>query len=116
MTKVERLKLVRKLLLVVFLATGFGLITSTEVTPTASANALCCFCEAQLQDCITQCNTGYNPTWGCTSNCYTCCRNQTYFISHCFTTCVTTAGGGCDSDEQCPNGSRCEGTCSSTCD
>lgn len=111
MTKAEGLKLVRKLLLLVFLATGFGVITSTDVTPTASANVVCCYCTELYGYCVSYCNAG-QPAYGCSSNCEYCCRYQAIYIPHCYANCIPSSGWSCGNNEDCPVGSDCiGGTC-----
>jgi len=106
MTKAQGLKVARKLLLLAFLSAGFGVITSTDVTPVVRAQALCCYCDYLYNNCVSICSTG-QPAYGCSSDCANCCRNQATYIPHCYATCTTQTGQSCLTNEDCPTGGEC---------
>jgi hypothetical protein len=105
MTKAESLSLARRLVVLTLLISCFWVITATDVTPKTSAQAMCCYCEYLLENCLDVCNHG-GTAYGCNSDCENCCRWEATYIPHCFATC----GSGfqsCQSNEDCLTGGEC---------
>lgn len=109
MTNEARFSLFRKLISLLVLVICLGVFISTNVTPKASANVLCCYCQEEYDICVPACMTGQPNGYGCTSNCEYCCRYEANYIPHCFDICDLEAGQSCETTEQCPLGSHCDG-------
>lgn len=98
MKRIHLSRVTQRLLMLAFLLGCFWMVTSTDLTPKASAAFLCCYCDNMKAECIAACNG--NPT------CENDCRWNNPTINYCYAHCVG-GGGYCDSDENCSVGGRC---------